>query len=610
SPAHCAFPFPSNRYAAKDPSTPTGLRVDYPKAMFPERYDGPSPFDPRPWASLDGFGPGSQPMWIVDRPLDLTGAAGFEDWERSLEPDSPTVLLNLDTGERVAHFVEMDAWAEPGVGDAETRKVVFLRPARRLDDATHYAVAVRGLRYTDGSDFAPSRAFLALRDGIPTDSAVVEGRREAFETIFAALEAAGIERSSLQLAWDFTTASGTALRGDLLAMRDDAFDRLAKGAPGGCTITQVDEDYKPEIGRRILGTVELPSYLEDPGPLGRLARDAEGRPTFVGWRPIEFAAVVPKVLLEPGAPPGPLVLYGHGQLGSHHEVEYSGARTIAQSLGYVLVATKWAGMSEDDIPAVAAALADATEFEAIADHLHQGLVNMMLLPDALTAQCGEAPAFHFEGHRVFGEARYYLGISQGAIFGATLMALHPSIERGVLNVGAANYQVMIQRSRNFREFESGHALWYPLRSDRLLIFAMMQQLWDRTDPIGYLHLLRSGRLAGDHPKKVLYTVAKNDVQVPNLASDMAARSMDLPLLAPPLHPVWGLAEVEGPFDGSAYVYFDTGAPEVPHTNTAPAEDPGAHGRVRTLPAHLEMMDAFLKPDGRVVPTCDGPCDPD
>ena len=259
---------------------------------------------------------------------------------------------------------------------------------------------------------------------------------------------------------------------------------------------------------------------------------------------------------------------------------------------------------------MAAALADATEFEAIADRLHQGILDMMLLPDLVARYCGDDPAFSFEGHRVFDAQRYYLGISQGAIFGTTLMALHPEIERGVLNVGAANYQVMIQRSRNFREFERAHALWYPLRSDRVLIFAMMQQLWDETDPISYLPFVLDGTLSTGRGKKILYTVAHNDVQVPNLASDIAARSMDLPLLSPPLFPVWGLTEVSAPFDGSAYVYFDTGAPPVPTTNTPPLEDAGAHGTVRTLPSHLEMMRAFLRPDGQVEQTCEGPCDPD
>ena len=51
-------------------------------------------------------------------------------------------------------------------------------------------------------------AFRALRDGEETNQSDVENRRSHFdEQVFPLLETNGVERSSLQLAFDFVTVS-------------------------------------------------------------------------------------------------------------------------------------------------------------------------------------------------------------------------------------------------------------------------------------------------------------------------------------------------------------------------------------------------------------------
>jgi hypothetical protein len=48
--------------------------------------------------------------------------------DRSLQADSPTVLIDADTGERILHFIENDARA----ADRPERQVVFLYPGGLL----------------------------------------------------------------------------------------------------------------------------------------------------------------------------------------------------------------------------------------------------------------------------------------------------------------------------------------------------------------------------------------------------------------------------------------------------------------------------------------------
>ena len=42
----------------------------------------------------------------------------------------------------------------------------------------------------------------------------------------------------------------------------------------------------------------------------------------------------------------------------------------------------------------------------------------------------------------------------------------------------------------------------------------------------------------------------------------------------------------------------------------PDSDQNPHDRVRTLEACIRQLEQFLRPDGKVVHTCDGACDPE
>jgi hypothetical protein len=76
---------------------------------------------------------------------------------------------------------------------------------------------------------------------------------------------------------------------------------------------------------------------------------------------------------------------------------------------------------------------------------------------------------------------------------------------------------------------------------------------------------------------------------------------------PDLEPYWGLPAIEGyPFDGSALMIWDDGAPVPPTTNTPPRAGDDPHESPRADAANREQKAAFLFA-GELIEVCDGPC---
>lgn len=605
NPLYCPYPFPSDRYLTTDDSHVTGYRLDYTPEFLPAGA-GRSTFDFAPFLRLDGMSPATQIMTLFDAPPDLTNAATVDAIGRSLEADSPTVILDLTTGERVPHWVELDARAE-----SEDRTIVYLRLAGRLTEDHAYAVALRSLSTEAAEPLQPSDAFRAIRDGIPTDCDSLEERRPGLEATLDELDEAGIERSELQIAWRFHTASGEAIRGDLLHMREDALERL--GPDGiGCTVTSVEEGYGDDghVWRRVRGTYTVPSYVDSPNPPARLIRGDDGYPEYQGELEAPFTMIIPTSLAT-SATPGPIVAYGHGLLGNGEgEISSGGFRELADELGVVMVATDWAGMSADDTVTVADAVTNPTNFVNVTDRLQQGMINQIALTRTFAGVCRDIPEATTESDvsLLDPDELYYVGGSQGGIFGGTLLTISPDIERGVLIVGGVVYPFMIERSIDFEPFEAIYALSFPDRLDRALVLPFVQHLLDAAEPSGYIHEMLEG-LPGIGPKQVLAIAAVNDAQVPNLATDQAMRMIGTPLLEGTARTPWGFEVVTPPYEGSAYISIDTGDPPVPEGNLAPEEDYGGHGDVGYTAASLQMIDSFLRREV-IEFDCDGICDPD
>jgi hypothetical protein len=604
--ATCLLPYPSSYFLRTDPTTSTGFRVDYARDAMPANAMGVH-VDPTEWNTLDGFSPGAVIEAFFPAGVDLAASnvPSTSDLERSRAVDSPTVLLDAESGERVLHFAELDAQA-----DDPSSQMFFIRPAVRLRNGHRYIVAIRGLVGLDGQPIAPERPFQILRDGMTTPVNAINQRRARFEEIFTILGDAGVDRAGLQLAWDFVTASTEAITGRALSMRDQGLAANGPGAPA-FTVDSVEEDVDEHIARRVRGTYVVPQFMQSAQPPTRFNLDDMGRPLQNGTTTAPFLVNIPRSALADGAAhPARPIVYGHGLLGSRDEVNAGHLRAFSNRFNFVIGGTDWIGMSEADQVAVLGFIGDLSGFPALPDRLQQAMLNFILLGRLLIAPDGFVthPAFQLDGQPLIDtQELYFYGISQGGIEGGVYLALSPDTVRGVLGVGAANYSLLLQRSIDFTSFQLILELSYPDALDRQILVGLIQQLWDRAEPQGYLPHVVANPLPGTPAKKILMQIGMNDSQVAHLASGIQARSLGIPNLAPTVYPLVDVPEMTAPFDGSAFVPYDVNGVLSPPTNTPPEEDNGVHEAVRRLDAAQRQIDAFLRPDGRVENFCEGPC---
>ena len=609
NPLHCLLPWPSSRYLADDATTATGKRIALPAEAMPSNRWGER-IDPASFGRYDGFTAMTSMVTVLAGRIDISNLPAENRIPESLTDDSPTVLIDADSGARVGHFSELDGWE----GSVPERTAFYIRPAQRLEENRRYIVAIRKVKTIAGNLVPPSNYFRVLRDNLPTDTTSLSDRKAHFEDIFGKLKAAGIERDDLIEAWDFHTASGASLWSDMVAIRDDAMQRV--GARGlGCTVKRVREDYgNQEIFRRVEGSFTVPLYMETSSAGASLNRGVDGLVQYNGTAEAPFVAVIPwsvKNRMEAGGAPARLMTYGHGLMGDGGQVASSGTRSILERFEIVGVATDWWGMAEEDTNNVANVLGQLGDFPTVTDRMKQGVANTLVLTRSFAGVCADLLEIEIGGRSVIDpDEKYYLGISQGAIMGTTVAALSQDIDRFILNVGGVSYPIMILRSVDFPDYSSILRAWYDDKLDSDLMMVAVAQHWDTVEPSTYASHLLANPLPGSTTKRILYQTGLYDAQVPNISSDIAARTMGLPYLSPAsAYDVWNLPKATAPVD-SAYVIYDVGATPVPIGSIAAESDNAAHSGVRREDTAQRQMDAFMRPDGRVEDFCNGRCDPD
>jgi hypothetical protein len=660
--AHCLLPFPSDRWTVADASTDTGRRVSLPLAAMPRNVAG-KPMDPAELNRNDGFSPGT-PILTSVAGLDAarTGLAGVDDPGASLAEDAPVVLLDSETGERHPYVAELDANPTDG-----QQPLLIVRPAVNLTEGHRYVVALRGMRDATGAEIPASPSFAERRDAAVEDLSrpdredkdkgkdkgngkgngngngngngpKANPQREAVlaDQVWGPLVRAEVPLDDLYLAWTFTVASTRSLTERMLHMRDDAFASLQGGAPA-FTVDEVVDAPGSLTSRRVTGTFTVPNYLTtpvngkepflgtDPGLPGTrlLYLPGDELPDRNGDFTATYTCNVPTSVLP--APDGQLLrqgrasIYGHGLLGGQGEVNSSHVSRFGHDAAIVFCATDWYGMASGDVPNVATFLADMSLFPTLPDRVQQGMLAHLFLARLLKDPRGFAsdPAFQAGGvpvHRT-GEV-FYDGNSQGGIIGGALMAVAQDITRGVLGVPGMNYSTLLDRSVDFDGYEAVFNAAYPSELERQLVFALIQMVWDRGEANGYAAHISRDPLPRTPRHEVLLHVGFGDHQVANLAAEVMARTIGARtndgFLAPGRHwgvePGWAIPRFTGTHAGSALVYWDSGSPTPPDTNTPPfaGADPHEHPR-RDLDARRQKAE-FLRTGGVVVDTCSGlPC---
>lgn len=598
----CLLPYPNDAFTVAA-DTPTGRQLRLPAEGMPTAVSG-APVSSEDMDRGDGFSPGSAVLvHVPGLDLDATGLPDSTDIGASLAEDAPLVLLDVDTGERVAWWAELDAHAPAD------EALLMVQPAQALVEGHRYAVGLRDLRGADGEPVAPNAGWTEVVDG--TFEPLL--RREHLQAVEALLdEAAGDE--DWWMAWDFTVASSESLSGRLRHIRDEAYEELGRDAPG-FTVESV-ERMSADV-RVVRGTFEVPLFLTAAGPGGRFTLDTDGLPERgEGVLDARFVCLVPVSADEPYQP----IVYGHGLMGSAEEVESLAAAVPLG--GLVPCATDWIGMSRADLPLVNQVLGDLSRFPALADRLQQGHLAMSFLGRLLNHPDGFArdAAFHdISGDPVFEVgATQFVGNSQGGILGGATSAVSTEWSRVVLGVPGMGYSLLLPRSIDWDPFAATFTAAYTDPTEQVLALQLIQLLWDRGENQGYAQHLTTDPYPGIEAKDVLLVEAFGDHQVANVATERLARTLGarahVPALgegrSPAVEPLWGIEPLGPDREGSALVLWDFGTPAPPVGNVAPrspvhGEDP--HGAGISEPRVLAQAFGFLR-TGVTEDVCGGaPC---
>lgn len=313
--AHCLYPFPNDHFTvpAAEGSIQsvtrggTGRRVNLRLGAMPRNVLG-KPVDPAELNRNDGFSPGALLMTYVPD-LSLTATfdlpkeqIGIANPALSLAADAPILVLEVPQAPQaqpVRHLVFSELDAAAGVlinipaefqgiplvpltiPDPTARSALLIRPAKNFTEGRRYVAVLRNLKDEQGKVLTPQAGFRTCRDKSESALPPVAQRCAELEAnVFPVLEAAGIERDSVYLAWDFTVASTQSQIGRLRHMRDDAFATLATEAGADClrhrddapcaapqfTVDTITPNPREGIAKRIEGTITLPSYVVPADP--------------------------------------------------------------------------------------------------------------------------------------------------------------------------------------------------------------------------------------------------------------------------------------------------------------------------------------------------------
>ncbi|MDQ1465433.1 MAG: hypothetical protein QOC73_2374, partial [Actinomycetota bacterium] len=535
----CMLPFPDDYYTKADATSATGRRIDLRELAMPTNAAG-APIGVAPYNTGVGFSPGSVitlKIPGIETAADVAAMGGvpINHLGRYTGTNAPVVVIDASTGQRWPIWVEIDSTVKPDKANVE------IHPAVNFTSGHRYIVALRNLKNANRQHLQAPAGFRYYRDSLPSSEEKVNERRPHFEEIFSKLEAAGIARSSMYLAWDFTVASDENNTRRELSMRNAAFselgdnnlaDGIVQGTSPTFTVTSTENEPNPgEIARRVKGDFVVPCFLfPSCAPGGTMVLGPEGAPIQNGVWTANFDCIIPAVATTGAGESARPSLYGHGLFGSAGEVASGPQRSLSQGHDIVQCATDEIGMSESDVPSAIAATQNLSLFDTLTDRLQQGLLDELYLGRAMISPGGFTTdaAFHQDGTLATPSVLsishlYYNGNSQGGIMGGALTAISPDFTRASLGVPAMNYSVLLPRSVDFDEFAAFLYPSYPDEESRPLIFDLMQLLWDRGEPDGYAERMTSNPLPDTPPHQVLLDVAFGDHQVSNYQADVEAR---------------------------------------------------------------------------------------
>lgn len=663
----CGLPFPSNVYLKIDPTrkSATGMRLEFGAETLPKTHkkntgDGGTteyPLDPSLFYGFDGFSPASAPM-IYFEDATAEGLPTPLDLAASVDPSSPSILLNADTGKLVPHWVDLDA-LEP---KDQATPALIMHPAVLLTNRAHYIVAYRHIKKGSGGEVEPSPVFKALRgDGDSKDPSVAS-RVCLYDDIFKTLDKAGIKKDDLQVAWDFTVGSKESITDPLVKVRDAALAAVGAdgpeytvkfvkadatsacagpSSPAGCVCTEtsapqgcIEENPhlnpNPHIWQRIVLTMKAPLFLDSatfdtaanpPEAVPALQWDDQGNPKQNGTMDVDVLVQIPNSVKTAGK--HGLLQNGHGLFGDKGEGQNGYMAVMCDDYHYIELAVDFFGFSQDDPVIALQGLTARPEIlpgffaRQIQGHVNQ-LVAMRLMMGRIARNGVKDPNGNVlvDPAWIDSELRFYRGDSQGGIMGGTYMTISTDVTRGFLGEPGTPYAVLLNRSTDSLPYHTLLLGAYPDGRAAQLMWQLIQLNWDRTEPSGFVPFMSEDTLPNTPAHHVLMHDALGDHQVTTLGAHIMARAVGAKLLEsndpanPVVRDVYGLEHAAAPLqDTSAIVEWDFALPPEVLTNSPSSAGCDPHDRVRVTTPAYEQQDKFFR-TGTIDWFCDGVCNCD
>ncbi len=605
------LPYPSIHLMSADDTSATGYRVAIPADLLPVP-DGGSPLPVERFDRHDGFSVANTSVVLLpDADIDPATLPTVHDLAASLDAGASVQIVDLTAGARVPCFAELDAHPDT-TGPAD--RVLLIRPMQAIPGGHHVAVALTtALEDLGGATIPSPERFAALRDGGDVHPGLAS-YADHYDALLDDLAGLGLERSDVVLAWDYWTATEEVTHRAFDAVVEATRASLPSDASFDPAVTidwisDSDEGYElnEHLWRRAQGSFELASFL---GEDGMFTLDEDGLPVPQGSDDVYFMGIVPASLHDAPAGSAPVLVFGHGIFAAPYnyigdEDDPNSMLALADRLGFIVIGSKWRGLTGSDMPDAVQVANDFGQFPLITDKLIQGVANQMALPRLVRTTFADEAWLQASGggSLVDPDRVYYMGISLGGIEGATLMANTEEIEYGVLHVGGGIWSTMLERSSNWPPFETWLTDAVPSPVDRQVLYAVSQLLWDPVDPITHAHHLAD--------RSLLWQESMGDEQVPNMTTEAVVRSAGVPMVVPSIESPYGIETVEAPLGpGSvALMQFD---PQLgrPVDANRPAAVTGAHHYIRGTDEVHEQIEAFFADgsEGTIIHPCgDQPC---
>lgn len=543
-------PYPSNRYAVEDTSTPTGMRVNIDATNTADAILGSYPVTLTELNEMDGFSTTGGMVVKLSTPIDPRGLVKMPNADPPItEPvrdaseyttaDSPLILVNVDPASPeykqpigLVPFYYEQAKDDFYIVDEFT---LVVHPAVPLRPATKYAFAITdALKSHDetpvGRSAGTSRAL-----GSSTDPYEV-GLRDALTELEGAV---GLERKHVVGASVFTTAS---VQNDVIEMAKASRAAPAPAVVDPWTVQQDEIATSKRVNFR--ATYPAPEFRK-PKPDGKWVIGANGAPEV---QKVENLEVYLAFSDATQSGPRPVVIYGHGLGGDKGGVWGTAERVSAidpKGAAVFAIDSPEHGSRGNGGTALTASVfgffgidPDTLEFDIgrardnfrqmASDQLElvrliQNLSTLDLLP------LGEPDGVpDLDVSRIL-----YIGHSFGSVQGATVFALAPEIKQATWNVGGAGLMMLLRDSKTFSLVVGSLTPTGTPFGSVARFMAATQAIVDPGDPLNYARNCTLEALPGVEgwtPRDVLLQEVVNDNIVPNSTSEALARAAGMRIM--------------------------------------------------------------------------------